>query len=396
MKESGSKIIEAAQKHGFENFEACLDELNKLPHDDKLEYLFGFLTSRVLSDNKIEMLTPADISAISQISNISTDKVSVDDAVKYYDQMCEKERLAAAREIDTDEQLRFFTLKIIKNRQAILEEEKMKKLLEKELVLIKKKENLHRTKDIQNKEVVKKLDSNLTAVRSSKQMLGDSIKVTNKSVEEIMGILSKTASEIIDFLERENKSEENTSKSLLNASGIIQIVQKYRQFITKIQEQLASISKISEKDSKTGELTNPELKQTVSDIKKLVNDQNLLKETQLNLKLYEKRILATESLLLSPIEKSELEKVKIDIIEEQNAIEKLHEDVKLNLHAACEWEINEQYSKYIEDLAGNDILALAPSILMQIEDLIKKHLVFFIFSIRSKGNFRDIIIKLTN
>jgi len=342
------------------------------------------------------MLTPADISAISQISNISTDKVSVDDAVKYYDQMCEKERLAAAREIDTDEQLRFFTLKIIKNRQAILEEEKMKKLLEKELVLIKKKENLHRTKDIQNKEVVKKLDSNLTAVRSSKQMLGDSIKVTNKSVEEIMGILSKTASEIIDFLERENKSEENTSKSLLNASGIIQIVQKYRQFITKIQEQLASISKISEKDSKTGELTNPELKQTVSDIKKLVNDQNLLKETQLNLKLYEKRILATESLLLSPIEKSELEKVKIDIIEEQNAIEKLHEDVKLNLHAACEWEINEQYSKYIEDLAGNDILALAPSILMQIEDLIKKHLVFFIFSIRSKGNFRDIIIKLTN
>jgi len=95
MKESGSKIIEAAQKHGFENFEACLDELNKftkiflmlnsykwlfililykLPHDDKLEYflyflleiiksivlccfykykkIFGFLTSRVLSDNK--------------------------------------------------------------------------------------------------------------------------------------------------------------------------------------------------------------------------------------------------------------------------------------------------------------------------------------------------------
>ena len=101
------------------------------------------------------------------------------------------------------------------------------------------------------------------------------------------------------------------------------------------------------------------------------------KQTSLDLKLYEKRISATEALVSSGIDKDERINKTYPLEEEQTKIQKLHDEIKAGLKTICEWEINLKFGTYMEQLAGNDILALAPSILSKIEDLINKHIVFF-------------------
>jgi hypothetical protein len=58
----------------------------------------------------------------------------------------------------------------------------MKKMLERELALLKKEEEEYQTKDAKTKQVAKAVEDKLADIRSSKQNVSDTIKATNRSV----------------------------------------------------------------------------------------------------------------------------------------------------------------------------------------------------------------------
>ena len=60
--------------------------------------------------------------------------------------------------------------------------------------------------------MAKVLSNNLQNVNSDKQLLSNTIKETNKDVQDAMGSLSKIVTEIVDSIEKENTSDEGIGK----------------------------------------------------------------------------------------------------------------------------------------------------------------------------------------
>ena len=257
----------------------------------------------------------------------------------------------------------------------------MKEVLEKQLENLKRQEALYRVKDSKNKETLKGLTANLQAIDSSKQGLSDGIKSINKEVEDMMGSLSKVVSEVIELMEKENSSEEGLGKIRLCAPAkvVMNIIESYKTFISNLQEHLDSIGKLVEKDKES--TINDELTETLDEAKKLAIDILSVKEADLNLKLYEKRLIATEELLAADVEEKKLEDLTALVKEEEEKIKQLHSEIKEILQAEVQLELDSKFKNHIKQLAGSNLQALAPSILIKIEEIISKHMVIYISNI---------------
>eukprot|EP00826_Nyctotherus_ovalis_P008247 TRINITY_DN12133_c0_g1_i1.p1 TRINITY_DN12133_c0_g1~~TRINITY_DN12133_c0_g1_i1.p1 ORF type:complete len:321 (+),score=93.99 TRINITY_DN12133_c0_g1_i1:218-1180(+) len=267
------------------------------------------------------------------------------------------------------------TARAAHSSEVIAEEETLKDILTKELEGLKKQEALFRAKDSKNKETSKSLTASLQAIHSSKQDLSDGIKSINKEVEDIMGSLSKVVSEIVELIEKENSSEEGLGKIRFCAPAkvVMGIIDNYKVFVTTLQEHLDSIAKLVEKDKDSP--TSNELTETLDEAKKLAADILSVKEADLNMKLYEKRLIATEEFLASEVEEDKLEDVSNLLKEEEAKIKQLHSEIKEVLQMEVQSELDSKFKNHIKQLAGNNLLALAPSILIKIEEIISKHMV---------------------
>jgi hypothetical protein len=208
-----------------------------------------------------------------------------------------------------------------------------------------------------------------------------------------MGNQSKVITDALDALDKENKSEEGLFiiKNCMSANLILSLIQKYRAFAAKAQEQLAVIVSGVEKTDKVK--VNKEVEEAKTDVMNLLKDFIEVKETAMNTRIYEKRVAATAELIESSAGKDIINKdAKFDLKEEQKQIEILHEEIKETTRRLSEWEINASFSQYTEQLMGNDLFSLYPSILEKLNELINKHIVLSLYLLFLIDTVRSTVI----
>ena len=106
----GYQIIENLMPYGLKvekDGEKEAEELNKILKDEKMEYLFQFLSVKVFKKQKVTLLTNEDAEAISQLEQIPKENVTVDYALALYDKLDNINKINSIRESDADEDLQY-------------------------------------------------------------------------------------------------------------------------------------------------------------------------------------------------------------------------------------------------------------------------------------------------
>ncbi len=202
-------------------------------------------------------------------------------------------------------------------------------------------------------------------------------------MEELVEGIDKQAGEVLEAMEREGKNEAGPSlvRSSVPTPVLVSALQKYKLLTSRIQDQLTTAIKMLDKSGKT-EGGNSELEEAKKELKSLLSDTAETRMAELDAHVCQRRLAATEALLTGAAEKDPCgaKDEKCDLAGEKREIEALHGEIREGIVRACETEIGTQFAGYTEQLAGNDIIALLPSVLGKVEELLNKHIVSLLIS----------------